>query len=164
MITKFEIGLALAVIVFLALTGGYFYAKHEGAQQCIKNDTAVATQAEVKNAHTEAAGTIAQAAEDHAHDEALAAPIAPAPALRMQPHALAPGRCPVPGAGAAPGASDAATDIRTAGETSLVLENADPFIADDVQRARDADVEIRDRDELLRQRDAVCRGISPQPQ
>jgi|SRR5579863_3308160 len=162
--TKLEIILALVVAVLLLAGGGYLYAHHQGAQQCVQADQAVGAKAEVKNAHVEAAGSIAGAAEDAAREKALTVPVAPAPTVGMQPHAIAPRRCPVPGAGAAPGASDAATDIRTAGETSLVLENADPFIAADVQRARDADVEIRDRDELLRQRDAVCRGISPQPQ
>lgn len=159
--TRLEIGLAIAVLVLILLGLGDLYARRQGAQQCLANDTALGTKAEVHNSQIEAAGTIAGAAEDAAREKALAGPVAPTPAVGVWTAALPSAACPVSKAGPAARARRSADDLRAAGAPGVVQPSWDSFIAADVQRARDADIEIGDRDELLRQRDALCRGKAP---
>lgn len=165
MFTKLEIGLALAVVVLVLLGIGDLVARHRGAQACVQGDKAVVATAEVKNAGVEAAGTVAGAAEDQARANALNAPLAPTPAVPpgVQPPPVA--SCPhaLPAARPAAGPGQPGPDLRAAEPAIVVSEAWDSFIAADVQRARDADIEIADRDRLLEERDAVCRGLKPPP-
>ena len=152
-----------AVLLVALLVVGDLWARRQGAASCLAADTAAGTKAVVHNTQVEAAGTIAGAAEDAAREKALAGPLAPTPTVGVQPGALTPAACGLPQARPAAGARQPADHVRAADPPSVVQPSWDSFIGSDVQRARAADIEIADRDELLRQRDAVCRGIAPTP-
>jgi hypothetical protein len=158
--TKLE-GILIGVIVLMLAFGGfYLYGHHTGTVQCVQANETTAAAAEVKNAHIEAAGTIAAAAEDTAREKALAAPLAPTPTVPVgvQLPAVAARSCPVPKAGTAPSQGVPADDLRRADAPGVVQSAWDPFIGADVQRARDADIEVADRDALLRNLQTVCGG------
>lgn len=150
-----------AILLVALLVVGDLWARRQGAASCVNGDIAVGTTATVHNTKVEAAGTIAGAAEDAAREKALAGPVTPTPSVGVQPGANAPGGCPVPKARPAAGAREPADVVRAADATSVVRPDWDAFIRSDVQRARAADIEIADRDQLLRDRDAVCRGVAP---
>lgn len=156
--TKLEVGLALAVVVLVLLGIGDLAARHRGAQACVNADTTLANKAVATNVTAQATQHIANAAEDQTRDNTLAMPVAPTPTVPvgLQPSPVAPRCNALPAARAAPGPSAPGPDIRAAEPAVLVLEDADPFIRSDVQRARDADAEIRDRDQLLENLQAVC--------
>lgn len=162
--TKLEVGLAIAVVLLILAGIGDLVARHRGAEQCVSGDKAVVATAQVKNAGVEAAGTVAGAAEDQARANALTAPVAPTPSVAagsVQPPTVP--SCPhaLPAARSAPAAGQPGADVRAADAPGVVQPTWDSFIESEVQRARDADIEIADRDRLLVARDAVCRGLKP---
>jgi hypothetical protein len=161
--TRLELGLAIAVFALLSLVGYGLYERHQGAVGCVNADAKLSSKAVAVNTTAEATQHIANAAEEENRAQALTAPIAPTPRVppRLRPPALAPRCNPVPEPGPAPAPSAPGPDVRAAGEASLVLEDADTFVRSDVQRARAADIEVRDRDKLLQDLQALCtaRGV-----
>jgi hypothetical protein len=154
--TTLELYLSIAVVALLAFGGWSLWERHQGAQQCINADTAKATQAVVADASKEATQTVADAKEDQTHEEAIVAPIAPAPAYGVQSAPISPGRCPVSKAGSTPSKGSGTPDVRDSGAPGVVPPDWNAFISASVLRARNADAEIRDRDVLLQNLQALC--------
>jgi hypothetical protein len=155
----------------LALLGiAVWWLEHRGAERVEVKDQAAAAAAIVHNAKIETAATIAGSTEDRNREDALARPVAPAAhgSLQPAPRAAGPGRLPATGPAAAqdgPGADGRGDgtggclrSAEAATAVAAVLGAVNDHLDRDVRRDHAADVEIADRNELLRIRDAAARG------
>jgi hypothetical protein len=164
--------LIVAALTLILLGIGVFWLEHRGAERCVEGDKTIAADRAVKNAKVEAAGTIAGNTEDRNREEALARPVDPVPVISVQPAAHPACRNPAPADRSVAGAGAQAEPVRAAGAgggvqaqddagDALWVKPVNEYIRSNVQLAKDADVELNDRNRLLVIRDAVCRGKGP---
>lgn len=169
MTTKLEMILAAIVAVLVLLIVGDLVARKHGAESCVAGDKTVAAAAEVKDAHVQAAGTIAESKEGSHREAALATPAAGVPDIVVQPDTVASCPAAAPAARPAPRASAPAAGAGARGEGGGLRAAEEAAFVDAlnqyrqrcVQRAHASDVEVTDRDRLLIIRDAVARGEKP---
>ncbi len=150
MLSRLELTLIGIVGLLLAFGGYTLYERHKGAQGCVQADVLLAAQQQVKDAQAQARSAIAQSKEDQARANALSLELAATP--RVQPVAFPSRGCPVSKAAATPAARDGGAAVREPDAEVVVRDDWDAAIRSSVLIAHQCDIELKDRNELLKER------------